>query len=113
MYSSGNTVTLPEGRVSVFEGGDLYNGMFDIYTLRNNYRLNSYHRLDVTASYKYRTSLFNKEYDAELVLSIYNLYSHLNPYFVYLDVDEVSKKPAAIQVSLLPIIPSVSYNFKF
>lgn len=113
VFASGNVVTLPEGRVNVYEGGDLYNGVFDVYTGRNNYRLGSYHRLDITATYKYKSSLFNKNYESEFVVSIYNVYSHQNPYFIYVDVDGVTHKPYAKQVSLLPIIPSVSYNFRF
>ena len=113
VFASGNVVTLPEGRVNVYEGGDLYNGVFDIYTSRNNYRLGNYHRLDITAAYKYKSSFFDKNYDGEFVLSIYNVYNHLNPYFVYVSVDEKTHKPYAKQVSLLPIIPSISFNFRF
>lgn len=113
VFTSGNAVTLPDGRVNVYEGGDLYNGVFDIYTGRNNYQLGNYHRLDVTTTHKIETSLFNKKYQGEIVLSIYNVYSHSNPYFIYVDVDGVTHKPYAKQVSLLPIIPSISYNFGF
>lgn len=113
IFTTGNAITLPEGRTNVYEGGDLYNGVFDIYTSKNNYRLRSYHRLDLSISYKHKTSLFGKNFDGELVFSIYNVYSHLNPYFVYLDVDSAAKKATAKQVSLLPIIPSISYNFNF
>lgn len=113
VFRTGNAITLPEGRVSVYEGGDLYNGVFDVYTTRNNYRLQSYHRLDISASYKHYFTLFGKDIEGELVLSVYNVYSRLNPYFVYLDVDSKTKTPIAKQVSLLPIIPSISYNFKF
>jgi CarboxypepD_reg-like domain/TonB-dependent Receptor Plug Domain len=113
VFTSGNVVTLPEGRVNIYEGGDLYNGVFDIYNGRNNYRLGNYHRLDVSATYKYDSSFFSNNYDGELVFSIYNLYSHLNPYFVYVDVDGITHKPYAKQVSLLSIIPSLSFNFSF
>lgn len=111
--STGNAMTLPVGRVNVFEGGDLYNGVFDIYTTRNNYRLKSYQRLDLTLSYKHKTSIFNKQYDSEFVLSTYNSYNRHNPYYVYVDVEKDTNRPYAKQVSLLPIIPSISYNFKF
>ena len=113
VFSSGNTITLPEGRVNIYQGGDLYNGVFDIYTGRNNYRLGNYHRLDITTSYKYNSNLFNKNYQGEFILSIYNVYSHQNPYFIYVDVDGVTHKPYAKQISLLPIIPSFSFNFRF
>jgi hypothetical protein len=44
---------------------------------------------------------------------VYNLYNRRNPYFVYLSVDPATKKPVAKEVSLMPAIPSVSWNFKF
>jgi len=113
VFTTGNAITLPVGRVNVYEGGDLYNGVFDVYTARNNYRLRPYHRFDITATYRHHLNLFHQSLKAELVFSIYNLYNHQNPYFVYMDVDKVTKKPYAKQVSLLPIIPSISYNFNF
>ena len=48
-----------------------------------------------------------------MVLSLYNVYSRLNQYFVFTDLNIITNKPAAKQVSLLPIIPGFSYNFKF
>jgi len=51
------------------------------------------------------------------VFAIYNVYSRLNPYFVYLNntgsLQQQSLRVEARQVSLFPIIPSVTYNFKF
>jgi hypothetical protein len=41
------------------------------------------------------------------------LYSRRNPYFVYLTTDPATRAPVAKQVSLLPIVPGVSWNFKF
>jgi hypothetical protein len=57
--------------------------------------------------------MFNRNFTREWVFGLYNAYSRLNPYFVYLEVDPRTDEPQAIQVSLLPIIPSVTYNFKF
>ncbi len=113
VFNTGRPYTLPVGRVDVGNGGTLYNGTYADYTERNNYRLNSFHRLDVSAIYKKTRQLFHKSYESELVFSVYNLYSRRNPYFVYLSTDEVTKLPVATQVSLLPAVPSVSYNFKF
>lgn len=113
VFNTGRPYTLPVGRVDVGNGGTLYNGTYADYTERNNYRLNNFHRLDVSAIYKKTRQLFHKSYESEWVFSVYNLYSRRNPYFVYLSTDEVTKLPVATQVSLLPAVPSVSYNFKF
>jgi hypothetical protein len=113
VFRSGSAYTLPPGRIPVAEDGTLYDGSYNDYTTRNNSRLNAYNRLDVSFSYKKERKIFGKKYDSELVFGAYNIYNRQNPYFVYLTVDPATKKPQAIQVSLLPIVPSVSYNFKF
>ncbi|MDA0193712.1 MAG: TonB-dependent receptor [Bacteroidetes bacterium] len=112
-YSTGQVKTLPVGRLNVNYGGSLYEGNYYIYGGRNNNRLNSYHRLDFSAIYKRRRRIFGKYYDAELVIGVYNVYNRKNPYFVYFKIDPVTDIAKARQVSLLPIIPSISYNVKF
>lgn len=113
IFYTGNAYTLPVGRANVFGGGTLYNGIYYDYSNRNNARLNPYNRLDFSATYKKERTIFHRKYESEWVFSAYNLYSRKNPYFVYLQVDPNTLQPKATQVSLLPIIPSVSYNFKF
>ncbi|MBK8507022.1 MAG: TonB-dependent receptor [Saprospiraceae bacterium] len=113
VYSSGNTFTVPGGRINIAQGGSLFEGNYFVYQSRNNARLNPFHRLNLSVSYKSQTSLFRKKFSSECNLSIYNIYSRQNPYFIYFRVDPITDKPKARQVSLLPIIPSISYNFKF
>jgi len=112
-FSTGKVQTLPVGRINAQYGGSLYEGNFYVYDERNNTRLANYHRLDVTAVYKKRRKIFGKKYDSQLIFGVYNLYSRSNPYFVYFQVDPVTDQPEARQVSYFPIIPSISYNFKF
>jgi TonB dependent receptor/CarboxypepD_reg-like domain/TonB-dependent Receptor Plug Domain len=113
VYHSGNAFTMPTGLIPIAEDGSLYDGTYYHFTTRNNARLNAYHRLDVSASYKKKRKFFGKTYESEWVFGAYNLYSRLNPYFVYLTIDPNTKERKAVQVSLLPIIPSIAYNFKF
>ncbi len=113
VFASGGAFTMPTGRIPVFQDGSLYDGTYQDYSTRNNYRYNNYHRLDVSAIYNKPRILFKKKYDSEWVFGIYNLYSRQNPYFVYLTTDPITKVPVAKQVSLLPILPSIGYNFKF
>lgn len=113
VFRTGSAYTLPSGRIPVGQDGTLYDGFYNDYATKNNARLGAYHRLDVSFSYKKEKLLFNHKYESELVFGVYNLYSRQNPYFVYLTVDPVSKQPQAFQASLLPIIPSIGYNFKF
>lgn len=113
VFTSGAAITLPVGSAYVPNGGDLYGGYYSDFTNRNNYRLRNYHRLDLAATYKKKRRFFKKNYESELVISLYNVYSRLNPYFIYLSVDTDTNTPIATQVSLLPIVPGISYNFKF
>ncbi|MEZ4927456.1 MAG: carboxypeptidase-like regulatory domain-containing protein [Saprospiraceae bacterium] len=113
VFNTGSAYTLPTGRVPVFNDGTLYDGIYYDFTSRNNYRLGNYHRLDVNATYHKTKNWWHHKVETEWVFGAYNLYSRLNPYFVYLTTDPATRQPLAKQVSLLPIIPSVSWNFKF
>ncbi|MEP6595405.1 MAG: TonB-dependent receptor, partial [Ginsengibacter sp.] len=113
IFTSGGAFTLPTGRAAVYGDGSLYDGTYYDYSGRNNYRFRPYHRLDVSAIYHKPKKIFGKKYDSELVISIYNIYSRRNPYFIYLNKDIVTGQVQAKEVSLLPVIPSLSYNFKF
>ena len=51
------------------------------------------------------------------VFSVYNVYNRLNPYFIYFGnegaIEEGTLDIQAYQISLFPILPSVTWNFKF
>ena len=114
VFTSGGAYTLPLGKIPVFEGGSLYDIFYSDYGERNNYRYRAYHRLDVSfIRHNRERTLFGKKFTSEWVFGVYNLYNRMNPYFVYLSVDPQTKKPVAKEVSLMPAIPSVSWNFKF
>lgn len=111
VYGSGNAATLPQRFYFV-------NGILtQEYSRINQYRLPAYHRLDVAAIYTPRKNDTRTRFKTEWVFSIYNLYSRLNPYFIYFDqtgsLAQGNLQVQAKQVSLFPIIPSVTFNFKF
>ena len=112
-FYTGIAFTLPAGKTFIAEDGSLYDGVYYDYSSRNNSRLRPYHRLDISFSNKKQVKIWGKKYEREWVLGAYNVYSRQNPYFVYLTTDPITKQPQAKQVSLLPIIPSVAFNFKF
>lgn len=113
VFYTGRAFTLPAGRITVPVNGSLYDGVYYDFTNRNNARFRSYHRLDVSFSNKKVVKFWGRKYEREWVFGAYNLYSRLNPYFIYLTTNADTKQPEARQVSLLPIIPSISFNFKF
>ena len=76
---------------------------------RNQERLENYHRLDFAATYKPRGNDLR-----EWVFSIYNAYNRKNASSLYFreSIDN-SGQTEAVQLSIFPIVPSVSYNFRF
>jgi len=83
-----------------------YNNAY-IYNGKNNYQTNNYHRLDISSSFVKK----KKRGVRTLILGFYNLYSRLNPYFIYYKYEK--KQLKLYQFSLFPFMPSVSYSFKF
>ena len=110
VYGTGNATTLASGRFQT----DPQQGYND-YGDRNSFRMAAYHRFDLDLS---KTK---KKRWGEIVnsLSIYNVYSRNNPYYLYFQAayfesnGTMSRPPSYRQVSLFPIIPSVSKAFKF
>jgi outer membrane receptor protein involved in Fe transport len=81
----------------------------------NDYRLPAYHRLDLSARYEGKK---NKKFRSGWSFDVYNAYNRQNPYFIYneytgifLDDPEITVQ--AKQVTLFPILPSVTWNFEF
>jgi hypothetical protein len=108
VFATGNAFTLPSSRYLI--GGNLVND----YTAYNSFRMPSYHRLDISIT---RLLKQYKSLEHSINFSIYNVYSRLNPYYMYygvsgnLQTGELKVKPKL--VSVFPLIPSVSYSFKF
>lgn len=110
VYATGNATTLPE-KFFLVEGV-----LTQQFSAINKYRLAPYHRLDLSATYT-PGSAKSKRVNGSWVFSIYNAYNRRNPYFYYYDQTGSAAtgnfNVQAIQVSLFPVIPSVTYNFKF
>lgn len=110
VYGTGNAITLPE-RFYIINGV-----LTQEYSKLNQYRMQAYHRMDVSATY---TPIPRKQRRLQQywVFSIYNIYSRLNPYFIYFDQEgspyDGSLRVEARKVSLFPILPAVTWNFKF
>lgn len=110
VYGSGNATTLPE-RFYFVEGV-----LTQEYSKINQYRLPAYHRFDLSATYTPKPKA-RRRLQQSWVFSLYNSYSRFNPYFIYFDQEgsayDGSLKVTARKVSLFPVIPAVTWNFKF
>jgi hypothetical protein len=93
-------------------GNDPANGSPD-NKVQNNYRLEPYNRLDLSISYTRSRNFPNRVVETEWVFSIYNVYARENTFFAYCSFDPVTRRPVPVQVSFVPIIPSISFNLKF
>ena len=123
VYGTGRAITLPQSGYFI-ENRLVYN-----YANRNSFRMKDYHRLDLSAIYQPANTKtvidpktgekkeVSRKIQSKWVFSIYNVYSRLNPYFYYFDsegrVADNTFKVTAKQVSLFPILPSVTWNFTF
>lgn len=110
VYATGNATSLPQ-RFYIVSGV-----LTQEYSKINAYRLPSYHRLDVSATYTPQPKKPGK-LQSYWVFSLYNSYSRANPYFIYF-AQEGSPYAGTLnvqakQVSLFPILPSVTWNFRF
>ena len=113
VYGSGYAVTLPVARQQGIHPSPLYNfGFFDdipIIENRNDFRMRDYHRLDFGVNFTKE----KKKYTRVWNISVYNVYSRRNAFFLYFDEHPTEDRQVLKQVSLFPIIPSVSYKFSF
>ena len=125
VYATGNSLSLPERRWFSLEE----NRIITVWSKRNAYRLDAYHRADisVTIDAKPFKKFINRETNeveqkrkkvtSSWNISVYNLYNRANPYFIFFDYagdpSQGSVEFGANQVSLFPILPSITWNFKF
>ncbi len=112
VYGTGNAISLGivryQGMDGIINQSNQYDYFQEItyYNQRNGFRMAAYHRLDIGVRFiggKNRNRIFS--------IGVYNAYSRKNPFFYYFD--ETENKRVLKQVSLFPIIPSISYCWNF
>ncbi len=103
VFGSGQALSLPEYQyiVNSSTGSSITVGQAEH---KNSYRMPNYHRLDCGMTFKKEKKWGERTWN----FGFYNAYNRLNSFFVYINyLGKIN------QVSLFPIIPSISYNFKF
>lgn len=103
VFGTGQAITLPVARYLDDTGEEI-----QAFEKRNNYRMAPFHRLDFGISFNKQKKNFSRSW----IVSVYNVYDRRNPFYIYLGTDS-NNKPAYKQVSLFPILPSVTYQIKF
>ena len=125
VFGTGNAVTLALATYeranlpynSASEALSYYNNPFGYGTIkhydsRNGFRMANYHRFDIGASFIKKKKHGERRWN----IGFYNVYNRKNPFFLY--VDSVRKSDGTTrnvykQVSIIPILPSVSWNRNF
>jgi hypothetical protein len=123
VYGTGNAITLPIGKYNAgphdpaasagyntqsFFG---FNTAFrNDYGEKNSFRMAPYHRLDIGIQFTKKKKWGSRTFE----VSVYNAYNRWNPFFYY--IEQTGDKPEdqkLKQVTLFPLIPSVSWSWKF
>lgn len=118
VFYTGGTATIPERRTQIVTpGGEVMEE--DYYSGRNNYRIPASHRLNVGINFNKKTKRGMRTWN----ISVYNAYNAMNPMLVYAEHEKsywdagesVFKdgKTVVKKLTFLPLLPSVTYTFRF
>jgi len=106
VYQTGQPTNYPIGQFE-FQGLTV-----PYYGLRNQERLPSYHRLDISASLNPKKNK-ERKLQGEWVFSLYNLYNRRNAASISFSRNQDTNVNEAVRTSIFGIVPAVTYNFKF
>lgn len=125
IYGSGLPVTLAIGKYKAISTKEFYDNTDSFYSYdefaylyegKNGFRMRDYHRLDVGINFYKKKNKGTRTWS----LNIYNLYNRKNPLYYYIDYpenvtpsQETTPQMEVIQKSLFPIMPTVSYSYRF
>jgi len=125
VYGTGNAITLPLGEfpasphnpiADILESAGQplyysYNQNVTDYGLLNSYRMKPYHRLDLGVRFYKQLKKAERVWE----IGLYNAYSRKNPFFYFVEEEWENETVTSKlkQVSIFPVIPSISYSIKF
>ncbi|MBE9460739.1 TonB-dependent receptor domain-containing protein [Dyadobacter subterraneus] len=126
VYGTGNALTLPlasytgvtdnifsrtvasGSKPTVTWSGDQVNE----YGAKNSFRAEAFHRLDLAIQFHKKKKTHERTWE----FGLYNAYNRRNPFFYDISEETLAngnKKTSLKRYSLFPVLPSISYNFKF
>ncbi len=112
VYATGQGFTVPIGQFMFSGIGLNQTSEINFYTDRNGYKLPSYHKLDISAAYKFGWA----DLKWEIFLNIYNVYNRNNAFAQYVSFEKNAAGeniPRLKQISLFPIIPMAGIKMEF
>ena len=106
IFQTGRPATFPLGQYE-------YQGqVVPVYEARNASRLESFHHLDISATWNLKHKS-KKRWSDEIVFSVYNVYDRKNAASVSFRKNTDTGNNEAVRLSIFGIIPAITYNFKF
>lgn len=122
VYSTGNAATFGYQSYRTVPAPNYQESHYALQSVtyvesRNNFRYNNYHRMDLGVNFHKTT---RRGWKRTWNISVYNVYNQLNPFFVYpsskteqTGPSESRSKTVLKQVSIFPVLPSVTYVVRF
>lgn len=123
VYGTGSAITLPLGEFPATNWSPLtqyipnnqyyyeYYNMVTDYGEVNSFRMKAYHRMDLAVQFHKQMKRHKRTWE----IGFYNAYSRKNPFFYFIEneYDGQSSISKLKQVSIFPIVPSITYNIVF
>lgn len=113
-FASGGTTTVPTGRTAVINSQGFISVEDEVLN-RNNYRLPPSHKLNI--GFNFHRKLKKGKGESVWNLSVYNVYNQMNPNFIitdsYFNEWNQTSYLTFTKVTILPILPAVSYTRNF
>lgn len=115
VFGTGNFITVPTQRyqaspIEMQEGFVYFRVPYvDYIEARNNFQMKSYHRMDFGINFHKVKKWGRRTWN----ISVYNVYSRMNPFYMDISYNYDEQKNQLRQFSLFPIVPSASYRFTF
>jgi outer membrane receptor for ferrienterochelin and colicin len=114
VFNSGNSITVPVAYLPLPNGA----GTKELFGDKNNTKLPNYHRLDCALNYE-KLKINKNSYSFSF--NIYNLYNHKNTSYLRVEENPVFNNKGEYiranyyvkKVSLIPLIPSFTFNYSF
>lgn len=112
-YNSGFAFTTPIGKFLSPTPHDPYREIL-LFGDRNNIRSRDNHRLDIAFNFERKKTSVKKipAYTRLWSVGLFNLYNRRNPFYVNMGYGKSGNR-VLYQVSLLPILPNISYKITF
>ncbi len=109
-YQEGSKVTFPTGGVVEAKTQDGQSYLYPIYTAKNNSKFRDYIRLDASFNYVVKSKIGQHR----ILFGVYNILDRKNPLYLQIKRNTYNLNSYEVnQVSVMPLLPALSYLLTF